>query len=138
MLGLIGLACLGFFLRTIWLKFPQAKIDAEHEYLIDARTLESLTDTGSMIGMTGGGSMGYFIEGRTIINLDGLINSPDYFEALRAGEGAGFLDQWGLDYIYGSAEMLTNSDPYWQLLDGHLEQIESKGEYTLYKYLAVP
>ncbi len=32
------------------------------------------TEPGSLIGSTGGGVLGYFTQGRTIVNLDGLIN----------------------------------------------------------------
>ena len=44
----------------------------------------------------------------------------------------------GLDYVYGVSSMLTASDPYWELLDGHLEFLETQDDYTLYRYLPTP
>ncbi|MEP6896538.1 MAG: hypothetical protein ABI986_13100, partial [Chloroflexota bacterium] len=49
-----------------------------------AAFLEAHTQPGSIIGMTGGGNAGYFIHDRTVINMDGLINSYQYFQLLKA------------------------------------------------------
>ncbi|MBI2332763.1 MAG: hypothetical protein HYU84_11505, partial [Chloroflexi bacterium] len=49
--------------------------------------LEANTAPGEVIGRTGGGNVGYFIKDRTIVNMDGLINSYEYFQILKAGEG---------------------------------------------------
>jgi hypothetical protein len=57
-------------------------------------------------------SFGYIVEGRTIVNLDGLINNPEYFHSLQDGQGAVFLDRLGLDFVNGSSAMLTTSNPY--------------------------
>ncbi len=47
-----------------------------------------------------------------VVNLDGLINSNEYFQYLKAGKANVYLDRIGLDYIYGNDYMLTSSDPY--------------------------
>lgn len=60
------------------------------------RELENLTEED---GMTGGGDVGYFIENRTIINLDGLINSVDSCEHLQNFTANQYLDKIGVDYI---------------------------------------
>lgn len=59
-----------------------------------------------MIGMTGGGNVGYYIQNRTVVNMDGLINSPAYFEALQAGEANTYLQGIGLDYIFANPGIL--------------------------------
>ena len=49
--------------------------------------LEEHTEPGSIIGITGGGNIGYFIHDRTVTNMDGLINSYPYFQALQIRAG---------------------------------------------------
>jgi hypothetical protein len=73
--------------------------------------LEENTPPGSVIGMTGGGNVGYLIKDRTIVNMDGLINSYDYFRALQVGEGAPFLKSRGMDVVYANPGLL-NLAPY--------------------------
>jgi hypothetical protein len=73
--------------------------------------LESHTEEGALIGMTGGGNVAYFIEGRTIVNMDGLINSYEYFLALRAGRADEYLASIGLDYIFSNPDILQRP-PY--------------------------
>ncbi len=73
--------------------------------------LEEHTPPSSLIGMTGGGNVGYFIHDRTIINMDGLINSPQYFKALQSQSADNFLADIGLDYIFANPDIL-NSVPY--------------------------
>ncbi|MBI5352090.1 MAG: hypothetical protein HZB50_05585 [Chloroflexi bacterium] len=75
------------------------------------RFLEENTPPGSMIGMTGGGTTAYFIQGRTIVNLDGLINSPDYFTYMKAGDANTYLKKIGLDYVFANTSMLRGA-PY--------------------------
>ncbi len=68
--------------------------------------------------MTGGGNAGYFIHDRTVINLDGLINSYEYFQLLKEKKAGEFLVNEGLDYI------LANS--------GLLNQLPYKGQFAPY------
>ena len=83
-----------------------------------AAFLEANTAPGSIIGMTGGGNAGYFIHDRIVINMDGLINSYEYFQLLREKKAGEYLAHEGLDYI------LANSD----LLD----QLPYKGQFAPY------
>ncbi|MCC6499855.1 MAG: hypothetical protein IT313_06270 [Anaerolineales bacterium] len=76
-----------------------------------ATLLEANTEPGSLIGFTGGGNVGYFIEGRAIVNMDGLINSEEYFEALQAGRAGEYLDNLGLDYVLANPGILDRQ-PY--------------------------
>jgi hypothetical protein len=77
-------------------------------------TLEGYTEPGALIGMTGGGNAGYFIKDRTIVNMDGLINSYAYFQALKENRGGKYLANIGLDYIFANEYIITNSMPYSQ------------------------
>lgn len=107
------------------------------EYLSETRQLQDHTGEGSLIGMTGGGNIAYFLENRTIINLDGLINSAEYFHALKTGTAREFLDRLPLDYVYGRAYVLLISDPYNQVFKDRLDEkngIKGVGDFTLYRY----
>jgi hypothetical protein len=99
------------------------------------RELENLTEEGSLIGMTGGGDTGYFIEGRTIINLDGLINGVEYYEHLQNFTTDQYLTRIGLDYIFGKPFMLFESDPYQHIFQELLSPVAVIGDVTLYRYL---
>ncbi len=107
-------------------------------YLSDTRQLQELTKKGSLIGMTGGGSVAYFIENRTIVNLDGLINSAEYFNALKTGTAREFLDALPLDYVYGKEYVLLVSSPYNQVFVDRLDEIgtiRGPENFTLYRYV---
>jgi hypothetical protein len=113
---------------------PQA---LEAEYLRETQQLQELTEEGSLIGMTGGGSFAYFIENRTIVNLDGLINSAEYFHALKTGTAREFLDTLRLDYVFGKEYVLLVSDPYNQVFLDRLDEIgaiRGAENFTLYRY----
>lgn len=107
----------------------------EEVYRWGARGLEEATEPGALIGSTGGGVIAYFIQGRTIVNLDGLMNTNEYFERLQNGTAYEYLDRIGLEYVYGSKYMLTNSDPYMGLFGGRLEFQEDIFGSGLYRYL---
>jgi hypothetical protein len=74
--------------------------------------LVGYTEPGSLIGMTGGGNAGYFITGRTVVNMDGLINSYAYFQAMRAGKGGDYLAAMGLNYVFANRYIVTETMPY--------------------------
>src|ERR1700752_895524 len=73
--------------------------------------LEEHTEPGSLIGITGGGNIGYFIHDRTVTNMDGLINSYAYFQALQAGQAGAYLENIGLDYVLANPVIL-DQQPY--------------------------
>jgi len=85
-----------------------------------ATLLENNTEPGSLIGFTGGGNVGYFIHERTIVNMDGLINSHEYFEALQAGKADEFLQSIGLDYVLANPGILDRQ-PYNGQFNEYLE-----------------
>jgi len=106
-------------------------------YLAEVTEIEFYTQPGSKIGMTGGGLMSYFLPDRTIVNLDGLINSVEYFNAMKSGKAAQFLDAIPLNFVFGKPYMLLESDPYGGFLKGRLEEIgyiRGNEGFTLFKY----
>ncbi|MCL4260733.1 MAG: hypothetical protein KJZ52_08915, partial [Anaerolineales bacterium] len=76
-----------------------------------ATFLETNTEPGSLIGLTGGGNVGYFIRDRAVLNMDGLINSVSYFEHLQNGTAGDYLASIGLDYVLANPYILDHH-PY--------------------------
>lgn len=140
------LAAIGmlFFIHTRYLvnQYPgTVTAEGQDAYLIQVIALERETPEGSLIGMTGGGETAYFIENRTIFNLDGLINSVAYFEALKAGKADQYLAEMGLDYAFGNPYMLLESDPYRAIFTDHLVAIKhlaGPDNFILYDFNANP
>lgn len=117
--GIVLLAAAGLIsLRQAWVfgylineRMPHGTYASDLPFMDSARFLEENTPPGSMVGMTGGGNVGYYIQGRTIVNMDGLINSPAYFEAIQAGKAGEYLAAIGVDYIFANPEILKGP-PY--------------------------
>jgi hypothetical protein len=121
------------FATVIVRRMPYGTQRAGQPYLDAASFLETKTEEGALIGMTGGGNVGYFINGRTIVNMDGLINSYDYFLALRAGCGDKYLASIGLDYIFSNPDILQKP-PYDGQFDEWSEKVAEFGKKDLLKY----
>jgi hypothetical protein len=118
-------------------KVPFDNGSKSNEFLEEIRILENSTESGSRIGMPGGGNIAYFINNRTIINLDGLMNSPDYFKALKTGKAVDFINMMKISYIYAKEYMVQESDPYAGIFKGHIEKIltlTDTDSFVLYKY----
>ena len=92
-------------------RMPHGVSSSGLPYLDSVQFLEQHTPPGAMIGMTGGGNVGYYIRDRVIVNMDGLINSLAYFEALKAGQATSYLRAIGLDYIFANPTILEGK-PY--------------------------
>ncbi len=108
----------------------------EEAYLAEVRYLESVTPAGSVIGMTGSGMDGYFVQDRTIVNMDGLINSALYLQSMQDGTALDFLKRTGMQYIWGNAYMLLEADPYRGFLAGcisRVENVDQMGNMQLFK-----
>jgi hypothetical protein len=101
--------------------------------------LEGYTEPGALIGMTGGGNAGYFIKDRTIVNMDGLINSYPYFQALKENQGGKYLANIGLGYIFANEYIITNSMPYRQQFSATelfpVDGAPSYGQKVLMRYI---
>lgn len=123
-----------FRARMLYLMPWKVKPEKQQAYLAGIRELESRTEPGSLIGSTGGGILGYFIQDRTIVNLDGLINSNEYFQLMKAGKGFQYLDRIGLNYVFGSNYMLVFSEPYVNMFKDRLEPLGDVAGSVLYRY----
>jgi len=80
----------------IYKLMPYDKTPIDSPYNDIASFLEKHTEPGSIIGVTGGGNAGYFISDRTIINMDGLINSYEYFHLLQQRKSGEYLAEIGM------------------------------------------
>ncbi|MEJ5201636.1 MAG: hypothetical protein WHV66_05325, partial [Anaerolineales bacterium] len=116
---------------TPWRVAPENR----EAYLAGALGLEQYTEREALIGSTGGGSLAYFTRERTIVNMDGLISSYQYFQMLKTGQGAKYFDSIGLDYVYGGEYVIRNSEPYVDIFKGRLKPIEIVAGSTLFRYL---
>jgi hypothetical protein len=129
--------CLGYyaipFASVVGQRMPWSAEKTGMPYLDAAFFLEAHTEPGALIGMTGGGNVAYFIHGRAIVNMDGLINSPAYFQSLRAGRADEYLANIGLDYIFSNPDILQNP-PYNGQFDEWSEIVAEFGKKDLYRY----
>ena len=107
----IGVSLGMSFWNTIRQSMPYHYWAADAPYMDIVPLLEAHTEPGSIIGLTGGGNVGYFIHDRTIVNMDGLINSYAYFQALQTRTGGQYLQKIGLDYILANPVIL-DQQPY--------------------------
>ena len=110
------------FWRTIQTSMPYNHWPADAAYMDIVPLLEERTPPGSIIGLTGGGNVGYFIQDRTIVNMDGLINSYAYFEALQSRTGGEYLQNIGLDYVLANPVIL-DQQPYKGQFNEYLEPL---------------
>jgi hypothetical protein len=128
-LGLVALAGLALLFLGFISTAVRAPGDGSNHFYIDrARWLEANTETDARIAITGAGNLAYFIQDRTIVNMDGLMNTVDYLHALEAEKGADYLAGLGVDYVFGNEYILTETNPYAPMLAGHLEP------YTVYLF----
>jgi len=137
--GAVSVALVYNLYSTVQTLVPVApEIGYEDGYLWGARGLEELTPPGAMIGTPGGGAVAYFIQDRTIVNLDGLMNSYEYFQEMQAGKAGAYLDRLGLRYAYGNQYMLSESDPYWQAFKGRLRFVKKVVGTDFFQVLPPP
>lgn len=65
---------------------------------------------GSVVASWDAGILGYFSHGR-VVNLDGVVNSYDYYQAARKGATARFLCNEGVRYIANHGDNTNGEDP---------------------------
>jgi hypothetical protein len=99
------------------------------------RKLVLMSEEASLIGMTGGGDIGYIIENRTIVNLDGLINGVEYYKHSQSITANRYLDKIGLDYVNTNPYVILQSDPYQRMFAELLSPVGVIGDMTLYRYM---
>ena len=127
--GLASLYLVVTFAVSIYAKMPYQDAWAGQPYIDTLPILEGYTEPGAIIGMTGGGNAAYFIKNRTIVNMDGLINSYAYFQAVKQGSAGIYLKSIGVGYVFGNYAILTDSMPYRPNLEGRLEEIPGVPAY---------
>ena len=99
--------------------------------------LEANTEPGAIIGMTGGGSFAYFIHDRTVVNMDGLANSNEYFQAMKKDVGSDYLYDGGMRYVFANSTMLQGT-PYRGQYTNRLETVASWADKDLMRLLPKP
>jgi hypothetical protein len=119
----VGLSMGTSFWKTLQISMPYHHWAADTAYMDIVPLLEEHTEPGSIIGLTGGGNVGYFIQDRTIVNMDGLINSYAYFQALQTHSGGEFLQSIGLDYVLANPVIL-DQQPYKGQFNEYLEPLK--------------
>jgi hypothetical protein len=134
-LGIFSLVL--FFGSQVYIRARYNYVPPERPYMDVLPYLENNTPPGSVIGMTGGGNVGYFIHDRTIVNMDGLINSYDYFQALKRGEAPVFLSLKGMDIIFANYGLLVFA-PYNAQFAPYLERFGEYGGKALFYLLPEP
>jgi hypothetical protein len=77
-----------------------------------------------------------FWSGRSVINLDGLINSFDYQDALREGRLAEYLDESNVRYLVFLAwdESPTGDKPYEPMYEHRIAGKVFRGDYNAAKF----
>lgn len=135
--GLAMLYLVFFFGSQVYIRMRYNYFPSDLAYMDVLPFLENNTPQGAVIGMTGGGNVGYFIHDRTIVNMDGLINSYDYFQALKKGEAPVFLSQRGMDFIFANPGLLVLA-PYNAQFAPYLERFNEYGGKALLFLLPEP
>jgi hypothetical protein len=119
----VGISMGTSFWNLIRAMMPYNHWPPDKAYMDIVPLLEENTEPGSIIGLTGGGNVGYFIHDRTVINMDGLINSYPYFQALQAHQGGEYLYSVGLDYVLANPVIL-DQQPYKGQFNAYLEPLK--------------
>jgi uncharacterized membrane protein YhaH (DUF805 family) len=131
---------------VIWLIFaygllaefpPGGNVRRLYDIEGERKFLAARTSQGDVIGLTGGGLLGYFMPERTILNLDGLINSAAYFKMLKENRLEEYHRQVSTDFIYGDEQILLDSDPYRWTYTGRLRPAANGPYYRLFRYCPV-
>jgi hypothetical protein len=116
---------------------PYNRYSKDLPYMDVLPFLEENTPPGSVIGMTGGGNIAYYIKDRTIVNMDGLINSNAYFHALKNGEAPAYLRLHGLQIIFANSQLLS-VPPYYGQFEPYLSNFGVFGGKGLFYLLEEP
>ena len=94
---------------------------AVHDYTDRAEFLAETFEPGTVLGIPGSGSWSYFSPEMVVFNMDGLINSFDYLQAMKEGRGAEFMAESGVQYVIGNPYIMQETNPYGPMLEGHME-----------------
>ncbi|HNN13240.1 MAG TPA: hypothetical protein PKL78_06750 [Anaerolineales bacterium] len=133
----IGFISAQSFLGMVQYTMPHGYFPPERPVMEVVGYLEENTPPGSVIGMTGGGNVGYLIKDRTIVNMDGLINSYEYFQVLKNGDAATYLYSHGMRIVFANPRLLS-LPPYYGQFARYLERFNSYGGKDLLWLLEEP
>ena len=122
------------FARITARQMPYGRTPPGTPYMEVATFVEAHTPPQTLIGMTGGGNVGYFIQDRTIVNMDGLINSYPYFQANKNHQGSDYLYNLGLGYIFANPDFLE-IQPYRGQYTDRLDIIDFYGGKAIMRFL---
>jgi len=137
LVGIIGIVAIWGYWKDASNKMPYRQAAANAPYIEALPFLEEHTQPGDIIGMTGGGNIGYFIHDRTIVNMDGLINSYDYFLASKNGTGSDYLYDTGMRYVFANPYIM-DQPPYRRQYMNRLELVVEWGGKDLLRLLPTP
>jgi hypothetical protein len=126
-LGIYSSYGLGYFISQ---NMKRGYSSAGQPYMDVVAYLEDSTRPGAIIGMTGGGNVGYFIKDRTIINMDGLINSYEYFRVLQEHKAAEYLYARGMRVVFSNVRLLSYP-PYEEQFTPYLITFDFYGNKNL-------
>jgi hypothetical protein len=113
---------------------PTVTAQKANNYLLGIKELEKVTEPGSIIGSTGGGVIAYFIQDRTIVNMDGLMNSTEYFQLMEKHDASSYFNRIKLNYVYANPVIIDLSEPYIWLIKDQLTPLGAYGGSTLFRY----
>jgi len=133
-LGALTLSALLVYFRA---NLSHGRFPPNQPYMEVVTYLEEHTPAGAVIGMTGGGNMGYFIKDRVIVNMDGLINSYEYFRVLQAKNAPQYLHQRGMRIVFSNKKILEYP-PYDKQFTRYLSAFDSYGGKDLLWLLPEP
>ena len=134
---LYGASAVNNFWKFIDYAMPHGYFPPDRPYMEVVTYIEENTFPNEIIGMTGGGNVGYFIKDRTIVNMDGLINSYEYFHVLQEGTAATYLHDQGMTVIFANPRLLA-LPPYYGQFAPYLERYSSYGGKDLLYLLEEP
>lgn len=134
LVGYYGYVSLINFKQIIDNQMPHGARFTKAPYMEIVEFVETHTEPGSIIGMTGGGNVEYFIRERTIVNMDGLVNSYSYIQAHKSQAGSDFLYNMGLDYVFANPDILE-TQPYRGQYTNRLEIIDYYGGKAIMHFL---
>lgn len=116
---------------------PHGTTPPDAPYMDVIPFLEAHTKPGDIIGMTGGGSFAYFIHDRTVVNMDGLANNSDYFQAMKKGVGSDYLYDTGMRYVFANSTILQGT-PYRGQYTNRLETVATWDDKDLMRFVPKP
>jgi hypothetical protein len=117
LLSLLFILCAHIHLESLGMKHARDDISP---FVLLAEGLNNLTPPGSRIASFSSGTQDYMmLNGRSMYNLDGLINSSDYFHKyLKTGRVQEYLCTNKIDYFSDSVSDIQDSSLFWMSRDG--------------------